>query len=363
MRNRAWVDSQPLDTLLRFYEVYDRKRRDVSMTDSYKIDKKPPVRDFEAGRDDCFELLHPARFQRMPLDEWSTFWPKVPVEHKDRYKNLNLKVVGADCQISDKTITKLHNRREILQLKFFYSGNSGVARGPLIETKVKDHGRIGTMSDYNWASITTLHALQESIINYGLVTQQMWPYDQSGYMLLKLYSLYHWIPVGSDTKRVSIIETHFNTIMELNAQRACRSDSPCDFDTMERSLKRLLESKNYPSTPAQLVNSSGEDNKQGYSGGGNGGGNGGTNKGDKGFSRNKKDSGRDNNGKRTPPVSPTGQQICYDFNNINKKCSRPKVFGGCRDNQGKEYQHICLYFDKNNNKYCFKAHSRQDHRV
>ena len=357
MRNREYVDSQQLDTLIKFYEVYERKRSEVSMVDSYKMDKKPPTREFEAGQDNGFDELHPARFQRMPLDEWSKFWPQVPVEHKHRYKNLNLKPVGADCHISDRTINKLHNRREVLALKFFYSGNSGVARGPLVETKVRDHGKLGTISDYNWANITNLRSLQESIINYGIASQQLWPYDQSGYMLLKLYTLYHWVPVGSDAKRVAIIEAHFNTVMELNAQRACRKDSPVDFDTMERSLKRLLESKNLPSTPSQLSQREVEGPKQGNGGGSHGGGNGGNSGGNKGFSKNRMG---ESNGKRAPPMSPTGGQICYDFN--NKRCARPKVFGGCREG-GKEYQHICLFYLKDSNKYCFKAHSKQDHRI
>lgn len=347
-------------------EIWEKKQKDFNTNDSMREDRKPKSVHFEAGEDDCFGKLHMARFLRMPLCPRDEIWGHVPVEIVDKYKNLDLKSIGVDCQVSEKTILKMHNRREILQLKFFYPGNAGVSRGPMIETKVKSGNTVATVSDYNWANINNLKALRESIINFGLISQMLFPYDQSGYMFLKLYNNYHWLAgAGNDFKRVSLIQEHFNLIMEANASRACRREAPSNFDETERSLKRLLENRNLPSNPGALAEKGleGEGGQRGQRRGLNeASANTGASVSAGPSHRPFQGQGREAQTRSLPPAGPKGKFVCYDFNNPGPGCTRQKSAVGCKDNNGKEYAHSCLFFDTNQKKYCFGSHSKQNHR-
>lgn len=286
----------------------------------------------------------------MPICDRSNFWKRTPVERIEKYKALDLKSVGAECQVSEKAILKLHDRKEILQLKYFSSCNSSVSRGPMVETKVKNGGVVSTIADYNWSPISSLKNLQDSIINFGLVNQMLYPYDQTGYILLKLYNSFHWIPMCPENRRIQLISDHFNMVSEANASRACRQEAPCDYDEVEKLFKKLLENHNLPSNPVSAA----EWSK---------------------FQTDQKSSNWPKNAHQKPstsqgftgnsnasPIGPGGKFICYDYNNRGTICNRQKVKGGCKDRTGKEFAHICLFFNKATKNYCFANHSRVEHR-
>ena len=85
-----WVNSTPLDTILKFYEIYEKKQKDLSSNDSMREDKRPRTIIFEEGKDNCFDLLHPARFLRLPLCTQDEIWRKIPLELGEKYRNLDL---------------------------------------------------------------------------------------------------------------------------------------------------------------------------------------------------------------------------------------------------------------------------------
>lgn len=368
LREKQWINAQPLDTLLKFMDSYQKVQKELSSSESVKIDKKPKKIMYEASEDDFFETLHPARFLRFPLCDRDKYWSQVPIEIKDKYRNIDLKSLGAECEVSEKTILKTHNRREILNLKFFSPSNSGVSRGPLVEAKVKDGNKLATYQDYNWVNVTTLKGIKDAIINYGLTKQTLFPYDTSGYCLLKLYNNYHWFPnVGSDYKRSQFVQEHFNQVMESNASLACYGKAPNDYNDMENSLKRLLEQKGFPNNPTSLleqtqpnssnsqtarksVNSFNSAPRSSFS----------TAPGNS-YNSAPGPSGQ-NFKKNVPPIGPGGRYPCYDFNNVGKRCNKFKTNFGCRDQMGKEYAHCCLHFDKLKNSYCFGDHSKQQHK-
>ncbi len=347
LRDKKWINSTPLDTILRFYEIYEKKQKDLSSNDSMREDKKPRTIMFEAGEDNYFDSLHPARFLRFPLCNLEDIWKKVPVEIMEKYRNLDLASVGADCQLSEKTIARMHSRREILQLRYFYSGNAGVSRGPMVETKVKDGKSLGTIADFNWSNISNIKSLQDSIINYGLTKQMLFPYDQTGYLFMKLYNHYNWLQgAGNDLRRINLMQEHFNFVMEANASRASKKQSPFNYDEMEKSIKKMLDNKGLPNSPTALLEKSTDIGNQ------------------KKVVNSQKSSSSSafgpNKNKFSSPQSKS-RFICYDFNNQGKGCTRSKSAGGCKDANGKEYAHNCLFYDMVKKQYCYGPHSKQNH--
>lgn len=345
-----WVNSTPLDTILKFYEIYEKKQKDLSSNDSMREDKRPRTIIFEEGKDNCFDLLHPARFLRLPLCTQDEIWRKIPLELGEKYRNLDLSSVGADCQLSEKTITKMHSRREILQLRYFFSGNAGVSRGPMVETKVKNGKSLSTIADFNWTNISNIKGLQDSILNYGLCKQMLFPYDQTGYIFMKLYNHYNWLQgAGNDHRRISLIQEHFDFVMEANASRASKKQPPYNYDELEKALKRLLDNKALPNSPTALWERASSDNMA-----------------QKKPSFNQKPSASSFNQNKNKFGSNSATQsksrfICYDFNNQGKGCSRTKTAGGCKDSNGKEYAHNCLFYDMTKKQYCYGPHSKQNH--
>ena len=343
IRTRAFVCNTKLETLLAYKLAFDKKKEEGAQSDAVIFDKKPPVKPYGAFEDDHFVSLHPARFERYPLGSREAVWQNMPVERHHKYKDIDLSHAGAGGQVSEKVILLLHNRKNLVTLKHFYPMNVTVTRLPMVERRLKNDG---SYMDYNWAPINSLKGVKDSVVNYGISMHNLWPLDESGYMFLKLYNAWNWLPLGNDNMRIQLIEEHFNSVIAANCSRVGRK-APMDYDEMEASLKKMLDMKLLPSTPVNHFNQQGE----GTSGAGG--------KGGEKSSENKK--GGKGDKKTEVPRGPGGVYICYDYNNKGAKCRRDRTRNGCKDDS-KEYHHICLWKDYNTNEYCFKRHSKKDHR-
>ena len=106
-RDNDWLDSQPVATILAMKDVFEKMNREVNTDSGMHRDTKPAPIVVKRSTDDCFTALSRARFDlRMPLSDWTVWWPLMPVERVERYKTLNLKVVGAESQISKSAINR-----------------------------------------------------------------------------------------------------------------------------------------------------------------------------------------------------------------------------------------------------------------
>ena len=171
-RDEAWLNTQPVATILQMKEVFEKMQKDTNTDSGMHRDSKPAPITVKRCVDDCFTALSQARFDlRMPLSDWSTWWPRMPVERVERYKTLDLKVVGAESQISKSAINRMHDRAAPKQLKFFHKKNLNVARNPLKEHRLRDGDSVYTSSEFNWAEVDDVKHLVDAIINFGIVSQ------------------------------------------------------------------------------------------------------------------------------------------------------------------------------------------------
>lgn len=107
LRDDAYLDTIPVADLIQIQQAYQKQQKEASTDNGMHRDTKPAVVQVKKGKDDCFEQLTQARFDlRMPLSSWSVWWPKMPLERIERFKSLDLKVVGAESQISKSAINR-----------------------------------------------------------------------------------------------------------------------------------------------------------------------------------------------------------------------------------------------------------------
>ena len=174
----------------------------------------------------------------------------MPLERIERFKSLDLKVVGAESQISKSAINRMHDRAQPRQLKWFSKKNLNVSRAPVKEQRLRDGDSVYTTSEFDWADLQDVKGAMDALINFGLVSQSLWPMDQTPWIFLKLYTTYGWMEYGiTVNKRTAIISEHFDRVSAANADRAVGSRPPCDYEEQERILRMILAEEGLSQTP------------------------------------------------------------------------------------------------------------------
>jgi hypothetical protein len=129
-----------MDTVLALKRCWDEKRKkEEKGDDTFKKDPDLPTKRFEAGPDNCRDILHPARWEREPVLEPKAYWFKVPIRHSNCYRRLALEHLGAANLISEHTIVRAHDRSAAMEIRMFFSGNYTKKSFLATENKVKAH--------------------------------------------------------------------------------------------------------------------------------------------------------------------------------------------------------------------------------
>lgn len=264
---------------------------------------------------------------------------------------------------------RTHDRAQPKVLKWYHRRNINVARAPMKEQRLREGDSIFSTTDFNWAELTTMRHTTDALLNFGMVSQLLWPYDMSALIFLKLYNTYGWFSHVnvSEKKRVALVCDHFERVMSANADRAVSRFPPCTYDEMEKLLKGLLGEEGVSQYPPVFggqedsVNNGqasgqgqGQNNparqQRGARQNGGGGNNGGNN------------SGGSTGNNKPPAVTPSGGFVCFAFNKP-RGCSNTPIAngGGCRNQQGKEFVHVCQYYYPATRMYCLKQHPRHQH--
>ena len=109
-RNKAYINSLSLDTLLKVHECYEKKARELHTGSRHQADQKPATIHFKATTDNCFDKLCDARFKlRMPLSPVEDWYHLMPPERTERFRGIDLKRVGSASQVNRSTISKSVN--------------------------------------------------------------------------------------------------------------------------------------------------------------------------------------------------------------------------------------------------------------
>ena len=369
LQDRAYVESLDLKHIITCYEAYilkeDIENKKKEKDAASNKDKLPEPQLFEEKEDDCLKNLHAARWCRMPLTDFPSWWPETPTVRKEVYLDLPLEFCGADNVVADKTLKLMHDKSNELQLKHFLAENVTVSSKPQKEVRTYDNdGSINTSVDFNWVAPTTLSQTKEAVLNFASVNFFLYPFDPTGLMLIRLLSKYKWLEyIRQEKTKVELLNTFFNMIMRKNKSAATNNRCIVSFSAMEEILRSILtknhwmpdlflretrENQNQPKNQPQPFNQQGGSNLRQRSG---------------------------NNGPAANSSRPDGKQadwktasvngapLCWLYNNMKgKSCRNRKHKEGCQDDEKTYRVHLCNAWVSKKNDHCYGTHAKKDHK-
>ena len=264
-------------------------------------------------------------------------------------------------QMGNKIILfyRMHDRSVVKQLKWFHKKNLNVARNPLREQRLREGDSVFTTTEFNWEDLGTVRHVTDALLNYGIVMQYLWPYDQSAWLLLKLYMVYGWLQYGvSKKRRTAMICDHFERVSVANADKAVCKVAPCDYLECERLLKMVLAEEGLSLNPPIFhseveVAVRGDQDRGGPPQRGARGGRGGRGQFGRGAAR-----------ARPPAVTPNGKRVCYKYNSREGCANQVNQNDTMCKNQHTqaEFVHACLWVEAGTSNLCLKNHPKYRHK-
>ena len=351
------------------FDRENTKAVESDLSSSFTRDKKPPLVKFKKEKDDGFKTLHSARFQRFPLGEVKDWFKKVPRVRSHQYKSLPLQYSGSHNKVTQRTIQQMHDRTKCLAFKHFHSGNINVGAKPIQKIEKREENGVFSSLDFNWEAPVNLAQVSDALLNYACILNQLWPYDQTALIILRLVNKFNFFSCANSlSERVNLVSSFFNTVLRENATRAGRKGVPMSFAEQEEALKTMLTTSGYSSTvptgrnprpePERFkfnpsnrsstapYNNSGQSNNPNHGNISNTGSN----------SGNSNNSWSNSSSSRTKVVMVGSNPVCFNFN--NGFCRNPGSAAGCKDLKNKEFAHLCNKWIDAKQSYCLAKHSR-----
>ena len=343
---------QEIETVYNMTQKRNKALGTNKLFQAVAVETKHPTRKFDKHRDDCKRKLHPARFLRGPLlapDVW--YGKKVPIKRSPVIRELPLEYVGAQDQISERTIEIMHDRSKGVTLKEFYSGNHEVTSKGQKEVYGLD-GERGY--EFDWVSPKNLQGTQEALCNYGAVCHYLWPLDPTPGNIWRTLITYNWAcGVKNHKLQDKIINEYFRRIMRKNANRAVRNEAPYCYDKHEETFKGVCRDNGINADNLLFYKEEEKETKRPAP------------QASKAKSSQKvaaKPTQAKAKEKRDWP-NYNGVGVCFGFNSVeeDKKCKNTATEGGCKGKskkgEEKNYAHRCSNWL--GDKYCLGPQAKQ----
>lgn len=120
-------------------------------------------------RDNGRDKLHPARNERSPFVPPCEYWKDMPVRREQVYRHIQLAHLGAEGQIKENIIVKLHDAGVEVTLAQLQSPN-------FVKTKRKD-GEDGP---------TEIWQVHDALTNYAALMHSLWPTNFAPLVIQKI---------------------------------------------------------------------------------------------------------------------------------------------------------------------------------
>lgn len=364
LRDKETVNKKSMDTLLACFKMKVEKDKNDGGGDIAKDGKQITVI-FKKEADNGTDKLHKARWCRMPTTCPSTWYKDVPLKRSPIIRNLPLEYSGSMNMVAQKTIELIHNRANAYQLKHFFVGNINVENKSRKDFFNWEDGKLAKEQDLSWESPQSLQQIQEALINWSIINQQLYPFDCTPLMLQRLLVRYRWIQSAPNyIGRRNIISTLFEVMSRTNASRAVNNGTPLSYKELEELLKDILLKNGVspevplPSIPKdsgqEFASNSGQATRggSGYSANGRGGGRG-------GFGNRGRGGSTPTNNR--PQAMFENYPVCYGYNTLDgRPCLKVKQGNGCKDGD-KWFAHVCNKYVAGKG-FCLQRHPKSEHR-
>ena len=248
--------------------------------------------------------------------------------------------MGAENMVNPRTIAQMHDRSAVLEIKHFWTHNASNNK-PLKEIR---SGTNEISHDICWDDPESILHIHDALSNYTVVLHSLWPLDPSAIILQRVLKKY-WFASNAPTvkKRVEVIISFFNQVLESNARRAANEEVCLDFEGQERLLKDIMANKGIcPNIP---VMDSFKKKEEGQS-----------------HNANKKSNNKPQDSR--PKKEFRGKRLCFAWNDVRdptKVCKTPAQGVGCVFN-GEEFAHVCGRWLPGQKRWCFEKHRQRDHK-
>lgn len=331
LRVKKNVNRRDFGQLLQFEKLFRERRKLEGKSDAmFGDDEAPPSKKFKAGRDNRLTEFHEASFQRLPVATQAAYWNLVPRRREHVYRAIPLQQCGAENQVNEMAVIRMHDRRAPVTLKMFFAKN--YSRRPVQSAEAVDG---------DWESPIKLRALQEALLNHAAVSRSLWPMDFTPDVIGRILVVNNWGgAAGSEAARTGLIATFFDWLMVENAASAAKGLPPADYRRAKEIWERAVESAGIGhgdrSNKTDGADGDGKDKKKTTRGGGGGGA----------------------SVQAQPRVA--GMFVCYKFND-SQGCQRTPQGQGCKLATGQVFVHACTA-KKTDGSWCLGNHSRQQHK-
>jgi hypothetical protein len=343
LQKRRVVERMELGQLMKFKEHFEKEAEKKGLgAAACGTDLKAKKVKYAAMTDDSFKRLHPARFSRQPLAVPKKYWKDVPQKRGEIFRHFPLAHYGAEGQVNEATIVKMHDRQVAIELDMLARCNFGKEMKP------------GEKAP--WTEATEVKHMQEAVLNFATMLHAIWPADYSGLVILRVLVEARWGEVAGEDekKRLMLVKKFFGDTVRENAGRAVRKEPPLDYVQTKAKWTRAMEAvfPQYNTFGSLLLMGGG-------AGGSKGQGKTQSNKqGSKNAAGGKFGKSKSGGGLQTPPAVFNGVPVCYSYN-ASMGCSRPKHGqNSCKDGKGAVFAHVCNWWDNKASKHCLMIHSR-----
>jgi len=336
MQNPLAVGRINLQAGLEMKKHYEEQQAKQGRGDAvFGKDGKLPVKNFPTAEDDCNELLHDARWERMPVLELKEYWKKIPTKRAHIYRRLPLEHHGAAGAVSECVIVRAHDRSLPLKLSMFHKANS--TKKSLGSSESRDAAD-------SWESPKAILDIQEALANMGAVFFCLWHMDPTPNILQRLLTYYTCGASDDRTEKeqCNLITEVIDDILRSNASRAISKEPPLTFRECRERWKDAAERK-----PAHSANRNRRDADRP-------GGAGRDSRGKPDGKSANKTGGRGGQQSRSRVLKHNGNLVCFQYNRASG-CNRPRKTGGCDDGKGGIFAHVCNFEDRNG-KPCLQQH-------
>jgi len=339
MRNPLIVGKLTLSAALEMKRHHEELQAKLGREDAvFGRDNAPPTKMFPESGDNCADMLHDARWERMPIKEIKEYWRKIPTKRSHIYRRLPLEHHGAAAAVSECVIVRAHDRSLPLKLSMFNPSNS--TKRSLGSSENKDPAD-------GWESPKAILDIQEALANFAAVYYCLWHMDPTPQILQRMLIHYNYgsAPDRSEKEQCRLIADVVDEILRTNSSRAVASEPPLSFRECRERWKDAAERRHGSSTQQGNQRKGGE--RQGNMSGGR----------DRFRAADSKSGRIPNRGgqqAKAKVLKYKGNLICFLYNKATG-CNRPRKFGGCDDGRNGVYAHVCNYEDAGG-KPCYQQH-------
>lgn len=351
LQDKEKVNRLSVDTIRSLHKLHKEteKARKGENHETMTRDQKPRSREYQRQKDDRDKRLHDASWERLPISDPESWYPKTPTSRSQIYRNMQLEFTGSDGCVADNILVSMHDRTMPLKLKNFLTENANVGSRPHREVKKWEDGELSTVVDFAWDNPASLQGIQEAYINYMCIMGNLWPFDETAHSMLRLMTRYRWAASAPELKtRAKILTDFFEKVLRMNASKAANKTRVLSYAEQEKCLKDILL-KNNTRAEIPISDFAGKFEAHGNQ-----------------SSQGRKNTPKASNG-QTRKFQVNGKQACYAYNqstcnNTPSPRDRNNPYIGCKDHMGREFLHLCNAWIQSRGEFCKGKHPRSNHK-